>query len=1478
TEFGITEVRPDANSSNMLRLGSPKQISENMNSGGNTVSQTFNSHSDAVVLSFRLFSWEHRERDTFTINVTQTSDSSKQFSVQDKNGGALSVTMFDGQPAQTCLKTPCTLKLFSDKRGNLINTGWKGLIISDLPTDGSEVTITYSLDGIGDEAHPSWAYIDSWNHNPVANFTVSRESTVEGNVSKFTDISTDVDPNDAVTNRKWEITYNNANGSSKTETKHYSKQISVIASNEGTVTARLTVHDRFGGSDTVASGQSREDVTVPSINYSNSQIFVNNIDTYNVVAGSKGNIISARYAKPGWDDTVTPTWNIITGAGTLGEEKHLQYPVPMMLKGVVSVAFDAPNEAGSSSIQLILSSGSVSTPPKTININVLPASNFSISQTDDGNDTPVSADTLLSGTVDVAHLNKQGDIDYYKIRDENGQKFPIGSEVFVRLRNVSTDHDLFVVMEDKPLPAGMVEDLSTALQGDERLGTFFSSGRLGTFFSSGRLGTFFSSGRLGTFFSSGRLGTFFSSGRLGTFFSSGRLGTFFSSGRLGTFFSSGRLGTFFSSGRLGTFFSSGRLGTFFSSGRLDDKNYDRLNSIGSVVFSNPGPNGYTWDKAAEESILHSMWLRDSELDPFSGQSISKGFGFKQLPLSEAIFLPLQGTSVGQKDIDVSETAMKKVTGNGYQVLSFSTNDGYDDEVVMLKVVSNDELYLAIASDGEFGSPYSLQVEHSIPAKLEQMTDGACVGTKLVETGTATPSGLMATGEGSFGDSVMYVVNPQRMIAKFGQVRWDSMEAKLKNLAQLANGKILVINESAIYDNMDLNPCNVDMANNVATSIRNIINSNRNGSQSVVLVGDDQIIPFYRALDPTDFVERDYVAQTSISVNSPLYSAMFNSKILTDKYYASDYSVEDMPNKLLIPLWGVSRLVETPEDIIASIDAHITNEYNIEIKTAMVSAYDIVLDSGKEIASTLSAELTDGGFDNVTEVPFNFNILDPWYASSIKCYMLGDVTIPGCVAKDLVSLNGHFTHDTLITQAAHELGVDDYLTAGNIEELANGNISGNYIYTPGCHAGLNVPAPSGVSMDINDQRNDYYRDFPASYLNNGATYLAGTGYGIAGVNTSAYSEKLMTMQTKSILQGGSIGMAAANADTAYILNAIGNDLNAYDIKAMYQSTLYGFADTMLPPATTPVIVNNETCSTGGGSQSFSLTVFDGDTPNNLGAVTMNKVCTNSGDYYETDGNTLSVVNRPVQPVSDFSFTSTEGEIHGVYLEEANYIDEAINPVFLTATTDNSSNIAENEFCQDGRYWPSKVVDYNDSGADTFIKFVSGQFICTDNNENSGIQRLYSNAVVRVLRSTSTDYIPPVINSVEPQINAEGNVVYQVDATDESGIKQIVLNIYQGSSVKTVKSDVFVGEGPYALVLNQEDSMLALNADNSTAVTVIDGSNNLSVASSKGRGMKQIIVDINNANLVSTLSPKNLTATINDFNFRRAAAKSMSYVWN
>ena len=1495
TDFDITDVRPDANSSSMLRLGSPKQISENMNVGGNTVSQTFNSHSDAIVLSFRLFSWEHRERDTFTVNVTQTSDSSKQFSVQDKNGGDLSVTMYDGQPTQTCSTTPCTLKLFSGRRGNLVNTGWKRLIVSGLPTDGSEVTITYSLDGVVDEAHPSWAYVDSWNNNPVANFTVSRESTIEGNVSRFTDTSTDEDAayGDKIAKNKWIISYNGVAKKCPTETDPDNvicyknvRQISVIASNQGTVTAKLKVYDRFGGSDVIQSGDSGPDgKEVPSITYENSPIFANKLLTYSVIAGSQGNILTTRYAKPGWDDQITAIWAITSGSGSLvqSEANNIQYPVPMMLKGVVSIPFNAPDEPGTTVVSLTLSDSDGGPPvSREITVNVLAASVFTISQDDDGNDTPATATPIASGTVNVGHLNKLGDVDFYKITDVNGNKLPAGSEVFVRLRNIATDHDLFIV---KRLPTEAKSDYEELGLAIKEAGQLFGS-------NSYAFGNLFGS-------NSYAFGNLFGSNSyaFGNLFGSNSyaFGNLFGSNSyaFGNLFGSNSyaFGNLFGSNAyaFGNLFGSNSyaFGNLFGSNSYAFGNLggEGLDSIGTIVFTTSNSaSEYSWESAVKNGLLHSMWLRDSELDPFVQQSIDKGFGFEQLPLSEAIYLPQSGY-VGEKDIGVNETSMKGIVSNGFYVSSFSTSDGYNDEMLLLKTTTADDIYIAIASEGGFGSPYSIQIEHSVPTKLENITNGACNGERLVSTDTGNASGIMHTSSNG-NDSVMYVVNPKRMTAKYGQERWGNLYSILQSFVNKFGGKILAINDlkdtatgTDLYADMDLYPCQVNKANLVANAIRNIISSYKGESKSVMILGDDQMIPFYRVKDLSRMGERDYLPLTPINVSSPLYSAMFHSTILTDKYYASDYSVENMPVKILMPEWAVSRLVETPEDIISSINEQSANNNKVDMQTAMISAYDIVVDSGKEIASTLALAL-DNNFDNVIEIPHNFDmsVENAWTSTSIKCFMLGDNSlIPGCEAKDVVSLNGHFAHDILISQSAFENGIIDYLTTKDIDSSDISKISGNYIFTPGCHAGLSIPAPANISSQT-ASNDEIYSDFPQSYLRKGVTYLAGTGYGIAGVNTNSFSEKLMTLQTKLLVSGGKIGDIVKNSDTVYLLSALNNGLNAYDLKTMYQNVLYGFTETNVGPGILlPTDTSNSSCGASSDTRPFTLTVIDDEQQS--ASYEMNKICTESGQYYEIDGNSTSVINRPVQPMSDTSYTSGTGDIHGVLLVSAVYeedTDNPIDPVFFTPTTDNSAVRAELSFCQDGRYWPSQLTGYSNNETDSTIHFISGQFVCLDENESIGVQRLYTNATVKVLRSTLNEFVEPIINSVDPQINEQGNVVYYVDATDESGVQEIILTIYLENGIKTITSGVLVGDGPYVLELTPEDSTLALN--NKTTITVIDGANNTAVASSKGRGMEQIIVSIDESTLVSSISPKMLTATISDFTIRKAAAHSMSYVWD
>ncbi|MCK4816624.1 hypothetical protein KA005_12715, partial [bacterium] len=138
----------------MLRLSGPKQVNENQNSGANTVTQQYVSTQDSLDFVFRLFSWEHRGDDTFRFDVRDGNGKSFPLSTP------LTIT-FPRGPAQTCDATPCEFVIDVGKRGDFLDSGWTKVKVTGLPTDGSAITVEYSVIGDQNEAHATWAYFDN---------------------------------------------------------------------------------------------------------------------------------------------------------------------------------------------------------------------------------------------------------------------------------------------------------------------------------------------------------------------------------------------------------------------------------------------------------------------------------------------------------------------------------------------------------------------------------------------------------------------------------------------------------------------------------------------------------------------------------------------------------------------------------------------------------------------------------------------------------------------------------------------------------------------------------------------------------------------------------------------------------------------------------------------------------------------------------------------------------------------------------------------------------------------------------------------------------------------------------------------------------------------------------------------------------------------------------------------------------------------
>src|SRR3972149_1129322 len=145
----------------MLRQGTPKKSAEKQPAGVNSVNQTFQSNSNPISFSFRLFSWEFRGQDVFRFNLTDSSG---------KTVGKLTpfTANISGVPT-TFSKWPFSTTISMPKNASLIDTNWVKVTITEVPS--GPLTLTYAIEGTKDNAHATWAYFDNANTPPVADFT-----------------------------------------------------------------------------------------------------------------------------------------------------------------------------------------------------------------------------------------------------------------------------------------------------------------------------------------------------------------------------------------------------------------------------------------------------------------------------------------------------------------------------------------------------------------------------------------------------------------------------------------------------------------------------------------------------------------------------------------------------------------------------------------------------------------------------------------------------------------------------------------------------------------------------------------------------------------------------------------------------------------------------------------------------------------------------------------------------------------------------------------------------------------------------------------------------------------------------------------------------------------------------------------------------------------------------------------------------------
>jgi len=418
----------------MLRLGTPKNISEKQNRGDNVVSQTFIADRTSLKFAFNLFSWEERGLDLFSFDLQPTQGGTPP---RLKGPDPLSLTMPDGSKRGCAsLALPCSFSIDVGKQGQFLYTDWKVVEITGLVI-GGQYKFSFAVSGTNNEAHATWAYFDNANTPPVAQFTFSSATPVEGLRVHFTDQSFDPDGPGDIVDWLWTLTgeFDPNHAGLETITTG-SQNPDFIFPDQGDFKVCLKVTDLAGETGEVCDSPNVGAPTqVAALNVINGGILVKALSV-ETRAGQPVNL-SGRFLDPGVFDTHNKAgtyWTI--GGQTVAASVEEDHGV-----GRVTGTFtpDASSALGVIPGTLRVTDNSGESQTASFSINVLAALN-----TREPNNAIGSAVNIESGQRIRSSLPTPGDVDYFRIVRPGGvTSWPAGSEVLLTLRDLPVDLDLF---------------------------------------------------------------------------------------------------------------------------------------------------------------------------------------------------------------------------------------------------------------------------------------------------------------------------------------------------------------------------------------------------------------------------------------------------------------------------------------------------------------------------------------------------------------------------------------------------------------------------------------------------------------------------------------------------------------------------------------------------------------------------------------------------------------------------------------------------------------------------------------------------------------------------------------------------------------------------------------------------------------------------------------------------------------------------
>ena len=833
----------------------------------------------------------------------------------------------------------------------------------------------------------------------------------------------------------------------------------------------------------------------------------------------------------------------------------------------------------------------------------------------------------------------------------------------------------------------------------------------------------------------------------------------------------------------------------------------------------------------------------------SGASWSD-IGFSRIGFSRIGFSRI-GNDVTPVDITLDDVGLSPV-GDDLEIADFSASRGLNDETAWARsTLDGTRFYVVVfGANGAYSTaPYTLSLEVIEQPDFQADLGAACDGEPLV---TAGPTGNVVLHDyddlgtpGNDAAASLFLLQEQRMRALYvlDETQWQAFLADLVAVADhdSVQGDIVSVDRT-IYDNWDTNPCSIDAANSVAAQIRDIAEGPvYGGVDNVVLVGNDQVIPYRRYQDHTIIGnESDYLLDSFLRPGSPLYMAILQGYIITDDYFTDSIIDPWQGGDLYIPDKPVGRLVETPEEISAATQAFLDSDGVLNPQTGFVSGYDFFQDGSQVIADNLAAGLTG---------PVGTLINDTWDADDLRCQFLGEGADPSCSIPDVGSPNAHYSHYAALS--ADGFNSDDFSDTLDASEVAEAGgliaaLKGMVAFSMGCHAGFNAPDSDSSAPDAGSGL-DPSLDFPQAFAKQQAIWIASTTYGLGDDEGIAGTEKLLGMFAEELLSGGvTAGDALVQAKQDFLLGT--SPLTPYEVKSSTAATYYGLPMYEIEaapaaPSTLRSLAAEEPLF------DFALTTVD-DNADVLSVTTLHPIeenTTPNGTYFSSNEEGQSTIGRAVQPSiaerldERFSYSSAPPPVHGVVLKGGTFQEIAdFDPVNARRKFEWEKNGTEPQECLTG-FFPSQLAAVNTlRGGSALVQTlvaIPGQFQCTSGAAATvtGVERLYTSLTAELRRCDSPDEVAPSIGQIDLRALA-GATELTIGASDDSGLERIVVLRIAGGAITSYELPLS-GQTSGAFTI----AVPASGSNDELIVQVEDVNCNVATDSAKSAYLNAISVD-------------------------------------